>query len=100
MYTGRGIIAPNTQFIPEMVDERGSLPVEWWIMSKTEAKNAIPVKDEGRLHVLDYNYVGINLTVEGGLLIRYYTYSREGGEKSEMWITLCVRIIIMYNIYI
>ncbi|XP_064381974.1 uncharacterized protein LOC135330924 [Halichondria panicea] len=47
MYTGRGIIAPNTQFIPEMVDERGSLPVEWWIMSKTEAKNAIPVKDEG-----------------------------------------------------
>ena len=47
MYTGRGIIALNTQFIPEMVDERGSLPVEWWIMSKTEAKNAIPVKDEG-----------------------------------------------------
>ena len=48
MYTGRGIIAPNTQFTPGLVDHRGSLPVEWWIMSKTEAKNAIPVKNEGK----------------------------------------------------
>lgn len=47
MYTGRGIIAPNQEFSPDLVDERGSLPVEWWIMSRTEAKNAIPVENEG-----------------------------------------------------
>lgn len=47
MYSGRGIIAPNTEFSPDLIDDRGSLPVEWWIMSKTEAKNAIPIKNEG-----------------------------------------------------
>lgn len=47
MYSGRGIIAPNREFSPDLIDERGSLPVEWWIMSKTEAKNAIPIKNEG-----------------------------------------------------
>lgn len=47
MYSGRGIIARNTEFSPDLVDERGSLPVEWWIMSKTEARNAIPIKNEG-----------------------------------------------------
>jgi hypothetical protein len=48
MYSGRGIIAPkNTSFHPDMVDDRGYLPVEWWIMSKTEAKNSIPIKNEG-----------------------------------------------------
>jgi hypothetical protein len=47
MYSGRGIIAANTQFSPDLVDDRGSLPVEWWIMSKTEARNAIPRKNEG-----------------------------------------------------
>lgn len=47
MYSGRGIIAANKEFSPDLVDDRGSLPVEWWIMSKTEAKNAIPMKNEG-----------------------------------------------------
>lgn len=47
MYSGRGIIAPNTDFHSNMVDSRGYLPVEWWIMSKTEAKNSIPIKNEG-----------------------------------------------------
>ena len=47
MYSGRGIIAPNKKFSPSLVDSRGYLPVEWWIMSKTEAKNAIPLKNEG-----------------------------------------------------
>ena len=47
MYSGRGIIAPNVEFSPTLVDSRGYLPVEWWIMSKTEAKNAIPLKNEG-----------------------------------------------------
>ena len=47
MYSGRNIIAPNKDFQANMVDSRGYLPVEWWIMSKTEAKNQIPIEDEG-----------------------------------------------------
>ena len=47
MYAGRGIIAPNSEFCSEMTDFRGYLPVEWWIMSCTEAKNAIPLLNEG-----------------------------------------------------
>ena len=47
MYSGRGIIAPNTDFQADLVDSRGYLPVEWWIMSKTEAKNSIPKENEG-----------------------------------------------------
>lgn len=47
MYAGRGIIAPNWEFSSEMTDCRGYLPVEWWIMSHTEAKNPIPQQNEG-----------------------------------------------------
>lgn len=47
MYAGRGIIAPNWEFSSEMTDYRGYLPVEWWIMSHTEAKNPIPQQNEG-----------------------------------------------------
>ena len=47
LYAGRGIIAPNTQFSPPMTDDRGYLPVEWWIMSKTGAKNPQEKKNEG-----------------------------------------------------
>lgn len=47
MYAGRGIIAPNQEFSAEMTDCRGYLPVEWWVMSRTEAKNAIPHQNEG-----------------------------------------------------
>ena len=47
IYAGRGIIAQNTDFDPSMTDNRGYLPVEWWIMSKTVAKNAIPLENEG-----------------------------------------------------
>ncbi|KAL5470726.1 hypothetical protein EMCRGX_G028735 [Ephydatia muelleri] len=47
MYAGRGVIANNVEFTADRVDSRGYLPVEWWIMSKTEARNAIPKKNEG-----------------------------------------------------
>ncbi len=47
IYAGRGIIAPNTDFVPPMTDSRGYVKVEWWIMSKTVAKNAIPLENEG-----------------------------------------------------
>ena len=47
MYAGRGIIAPNSKFNSDMTDFRGYLPVEWWIMSSTEAKNATPLLNEG-----------------------------------------------------
>ena len=49
MYTGRGIIAPNTELSPSMADQRGYVPVEWWVMSKTQAKNAVPLPNEGKL---------------------------------------------------
>lgn len=55
MYSGRGIIAPNTDFSPELVDSRGYLPVEWWIMSKTQAKNSVPVENEGRIFSASHN---------------------------------------------
>lgn len=47
MYAGRGIIASNREFNAETTDWRGYLPVEWWIMSRTEAKNAIQLQNEG-----------------------------------------------------
>lgn len=47
MYAGRGIVAPNKEFHPDLVDSRGYLPVEWWIMSKTKAENVEPKENEG-----------------------------------------------------
>ena len=47
IYAGRDIIAPNSDFTPSLVDERGYLPVEWWIMSKTVALNPKLKEDEG-----------------------------------------------------
>lgn len=34
-YSGRDIIAPNSAFSADKVDERGYVPVERWILSKT-----------------------------------------------------------------
>ena len=45
MYCGRNIVSKNSGF--EYADERGYLPVEWWIMSLVEAQNGIMKKDEG-----------------------------------------------------
>jgi len=47
MYTGRDIIANNSRFAPGYQDERGYVPVEWWIMSMTAAANDIPKPGEG-----------------------------------------------------
>ena len=52
IYAGRGVIAPNTDFSPSNVDPRGYVPVEWWIMSKTIAKNAKPLEKEGLTSIL------------------------------------------------
>lgn len=52
MYTGRDIIAPNSRFAPGYTDERGYVPVEWWIMSLTEAGNDIPKPGEGVTRLL------------------------------------------------
>jgi hypothetical protein len=49
-YAGRDIIAPNSR--PEYADERGYLPVEWWIVSKTQALNEIQKEGEGLSHLL------------------------------------------------
>lgn len=47
MYTGRDIIAQNSRFAPGYTDDRGYVPVEWWIMSLTAAGNDIPKENEG-----------------------------------------------------
>ena len=52
IYAGRGVIAPNTDFSPSNVDHRGYVPVEWWIMSKSVAKNAKPLENEGMTSIL------------------------------------------------
>ena len=65
MYTGRGIIAPNTQPTQDMVDERGYLPVEWWIMSRTAARNAVPVENEGAQLLLGGGHNGDQLLLGG-----------------------------------
>lgn len=44
-YSGRSIIAPNTN--PEDADERGYLPVELWIMSMVESKSRLARQGEG-----------------------------------------------------
>ena len=51
MYAGRDIIAKNSKFEPGYMDDRGYLPVEWWIMSKTYAKNPIELENEGMTHL-------------------------------------------------
>lgn len=45
MYNGRDVLAPNSR--PEYADNRGYVPVERWIMSKTVAENPITVDAEG-----------------------------------------------------
>ena len=47
MYSGRDIIAKNSTFSKEYIDERGYVPVEWWIMSTTQAENDTPKENEG-----------------------------------------------------
>lgn len=46
-YAGRNIIAKNSAFNREMMDDRGYLTVEWWIMSKTQCLNDIQIEGEG-----------------------------------------------------
>ena len=46
-YAGRDIIGPNSTYSTENVDDRGYVPVEWWIMSKTVALNPICREHEG-----------------------------------------------------
>ena len=47
MYSGQDILAPNSAFTPDLTDQRGYLPVEWWIMSLVRAENNVPKEDEG-----------------------------------------------------
>ncbi len=46
-YSGRDIIAQNSQFEEGYVDSRGYVPVELWIMSLTQAENEIMKDGEG-----------------------------------------------------
>lgn len=46
-YSGRSVIAKNSKFAEGFVDERGYVPVEWWIMSLTAAENEKTKENEG-----------------------------------------------------
>ena len=59
-YSGRNILAKNSKFSEDYVDERGYLPVEWWIMSKTIAENEKTKENEG----LSYLYLETDLGTE------------------------------------
>lgn len=52
-YCGRGILGRNRSRRAGDVDDRGYLPVEWWIMSQTPAVNPMPVDGEGITGVRD-----------------------------------------------
>merc|ERR1719420_1858148 len=54
MYNGRNVLAPNAS--SANADSRGYVPVERWIMSKTQAENPVEVEGEG---------VSLLLTEEG-----------------------------------
>ena len=58
-YAGRDIIAKNSRFEKGYTDERGYVPVEWWVMSLTQAENAIKKKDEGltKIKLIDGNSI-------------------------------------------
>lgn len=62
MYTGRDIIAKNSRFTPEYTDERGYVPVEWWIMSLTEASNDLPKDHEGITSLITHDGNTVLLT--------------------------------------
>eukprot|EP00047_Mylnosiga_fluctuans_P005291 m.239624 g.239624 ORF g.239624 m.239624 type:complete len:399 (-) comp13508_c0_seq1:80-1276(-) len=51
-YCGRSLIAPNSAFVEGIMDDRGYVPVEWWIMSKTVALNPICKDKEGLTSLL------------------------------------------------
>lgn len=59
VYSGRSLIAENSHFTPELTDDRGYLPVEWWVMSRTPAINTIPKPEEGitKLHLLNDRHI-------------------------------------------
>ena len=59
-YSGRDILAKNSKFMPGYVDERNYVPVEWWVMSITQAQNAI-MKDNEGLTILKINNQEISL---------------------------------------
>ncbi len=46
-YAGRNIVGPNSTYSAANVDDRGYVPVEWWIMSKTVALNPVCKDHEG-----------------------------------------------------
>ncbi|MEK6616868.1 MAG: ARMT1-like domain-containing protein, partial [Bacteroidota bacterium] len=51
-YKGRDIIAKNSRTGEGYSDERGYVPVEWWIMSLTPAGNPILKKGEGVTQII------------------------------------------------
>lgn len=51
-YTGRGVLGDNRAYDSSEADARGYLPVEWWIMSLTVARNNDPRPGEGRTELL------------------------------------------------
>ena len=79
MYAGRDIIAKNSKFELGYVDERGYLPVEWWIMSKTHAKNPKELQHEGMTRLLVGNQeilFSTALSLTGELLL---------GDHADTW---------------
>lgn len=74
-YAGRDIIARNSEFIEGVVDDRGYVPVERWIMSITQAENPIAKRLEGismlRIGEADVPFTDAMAVAEADLLGSY-----------------------------
>lgn len=63
MYNGRNVLAPNAS--AANADSRGYVPVERWIMSKTEAENPVCKEGEGvSLLLTDEGEVALNVACQ------------------------------------
>ena len=51
-YCGRDILAPNSDTGADKADDRGYVPVEWWIMSMTTCLNEAPKENEGHTQLI------------------------------------------------
>ncbi len=75
MYSGRGVVAPNSG-LPGETDDRGYLPVERWLASVVVALNDKPKQDEGLTRVLlqDGSFACLLRDVQEQLLGRFVSF--------------------------
>ncbi len=83
-YSGRDILAKNSEFSPRCTDARGYVPVEWWIMSVTGAENPMRKEGEGLTRLKLHN--GSTVTLRDALVIaRKELFGGMGDATAKRW---------------